>query len=113
MSEPLTSGSISTKLERIAKLANKAPEMAFRSLAHHIDMDWLREAYRRTRKNGAAGVDGQNAREYAADLESNLQSLLDRVKSGTYRSGTSSSQGTHPQGIGLRNEADWDTNLRG
>jgi hypothetical protein len=28
-------------------------------LAHHIDIDWLREAYRRTRKNGASGVDRQ------------------------------------------------------
>jgi group II intron reverse transcriptase/maturase len=31
------------------------------------------------------GVDGQTAAAYAADLERNLQSLLDRAKSGTYR----------------------------
>jgi group II intron reverse transcriptase/maturase len=85
MTEPQTSESISTKLERIAKLAKQAPEMAFRSLAHYIDMDWLREAYRRTRKDGAAGVDGQSAEDYAANLEDNLRSLLDRAKSGTYR----------------------------
>jgi hypothetical protein len=36
------------RLERIAKLAKQAPEMAFRSLAHCINMEWLREAYRRT-----------------------------------------------------------------
>ena len=77
-------GTVSPKLERIAKLAKQSPEMAFTSLAHHIDIDWLREAYRRTRKNGAAGVDGQTADEYAANLEGNLQSLLDRAKSGTY-----------------------------
>lgn len=76
---------VSPKLERIAKLAKQAPEMAFTSLAHHIDIDWLREAYRRTRKDGAAGVDGQSGEEYAANLESNLQRLLDRAKSGTYR----------------------------
>src|SRR6185369_8384128 len=83
MTEPLTSGSISTKLERIAKLAKEAPEMAFRSLAHHIDVDWQREAHRRTRKDGATGVDRQTAEEYATNLESNLQSLHDRAKSGT------------------------------
>ena len=33
--------------------------MALTTLAHHIDVDWLREAYRRTRKDGARGVDGQ------------------------------------------------------
>jgi RNA-directed DNA polymerase len=68
MTEPQTSEDISTKLERIAKLAKKAPEMAFRSRAHHMDTEWLREAYRRTRKDGAAGVDGQNAEDYAAKL---------------------------------------------
>ena len=83
--EPQTSANISTKLERIAKLAKTAPQLAFRSLAHNIDMDWLREAYRRTRKDGAPGVDGQSAEQYAADLENNLQSLLDRAKSGSYR----------------------------
>ncbi len=31
------------------------------------------------------GVDGQTAAEYASDLEDNLQSLLDRFKSGTYK----------------------------
>ena len=58
--------------------------MAFTSLAHHIDIEWLREAYGRTRKSGAVGVDEQTGREYAADLEGNLRSLLDRLKSGTY-----------------------------
>jgi RNA-directed DNA polymerase len=85
MAETLTSSTISTKLERIAKLAKEAPDMAFRTLAHHIDIDWLREAYRRTRKDGARGVDGQSAQEYAENLEGNLQSLLDRAKSGLYR----------------------------
>jgi group II intron reverse transcriptase/maturase len=75
---------VSPKLERIAMLAKQTPKMAFTSLAHHIDIDWLREAYRRTRKDGAVGVDGQTAEEYARDLEGNLQALLDRAKSGTY-----------------------------
>jgi group II intron reverse transcriptase/maturase len=47
-----------------------------------FDIDWLHEAYRRVRKDGAAGIDGQTAEEYANDLENNLQSLLDRAKSG-------------------------------
>ena len=45
----------------------KRPAMRFTTLAHHIDIDWLREAYRRTRKDGAAGVDGQTATDYAAE----------------------------------------------
>jgi retron-type reverse transcriptase len=50
-----------------------------------MDMDWLQEAFRRTRKDGAAGVDGQTSTDYEKDLEANLQSLLDRAKSGTYQ----------------------------
>jgi RNA-directed DNA polymerase len=85
MTEPLSSENIKTRLERIAKLAKDAPDMAFRSLAHHIDINLLREAYRRTRKDGAVGVDGQTSSQYAAALESNLESLLQRAKSGTYK----------------------------
>jgi len=59
--------------------------MAFTSLAYLMDIDWLKEAYRRTRKDGAVGVDGVTAEEYEQNLEGNLQSLLDRAKSGTYK----------------------------
>ena len=55
------------------------------TLAHHIDIDWMKEAYRLTRKDGAVGVDGQTATDYEANLEGNLQSLLDRAKSGRYQ----------------------------
>ena len=84
MAETLSSTTVSTKLERIAKLAREVPQAALTTLAHHIDIDWLREAYRRTRKNGATGVDRQTAAEYASNLESNLRSLLERAKSGSY-----------------------------
>jgi len=77
-----TPANVSTKLERIAELASQMPDRQMRSLLHHMDVEWLREAYRRTRKDGAVGVDGQTAREYAANLEANLQGLLNRAKSG-------------------------------
>lgn len=76
---------VSTKQQRIAELAKQAPSLSFTSLSHHIDVQWLHEAYRRTRRDGATGVDGQTAADYAVNLEANLQSLLDRAKSGTYR----------------------------
>jgi RNA-directed DNA polymerase len=84
MAETQGSTTVSTKLERIAKLAREMPQAALTTLVHHIDIDWLREAYRRTRKNGATGVDRQTAEEYASNLEVNLRSLLERAKSGSY-----------------------------
>jgi group II intron reverse transcriptase/maturase len=79
------SQSVSTKLERIAKLAREAPDMSFTSLSHHIDLDWFEEAYRLTRKDGAPGIDGRTADEYAINKRENLLSLKDRAKSGMYR----------------------------
>lgn len=76
---------VSTRQQRIAKLAQQSPHMGFTSLAHHITTRWLYEAFLRTRKDGAVGVDGQTADDYAADLGNNLQGLLERAKSGTYR----------------------------
>jgi RNA-directed DNA polymerase len=85
MNETSDSEIVSTKIERIAKLAQQAPDMVIRTLAHHVDMSWLREASRRTRKRGATGVDGQTAEEYGQQLESNLAKLLELAKSGNYR----------------------------
>jgi group II intron reverse transcriptase/maturase len=74
---------VSTKQQRIAELAEQMPEKSL-SLMHHIDMEWMHEAHRRTRKDGAVGVDGQTAEAYAANLEENLRTLLDRAKSGDH-----------------------------
>ena len=81
---PTSETSVSTKLERIAKLAKQMPGVPLRTLAHHIDVEWLQEAYRRVRKDGATGVDGQTATQYAEHLQSNLKQLLDRAKSGDH-----------------------------
>jgi len=76
--------SVSTRLQRIAELARQRPKKVLTTLAHHIDEVFLREAYRRTRKDGAVGVDGETARAYAEGLEAKLQDLLGRLKTGTY-----------------------------
>src|SRR5262249_3003243 len=78
-------GTVSTKQQRIAQLARQSPEMGFTSLAYFIDLSWMLEAFDRTRKDGAVGVDGQDGEAYAVDLVGNLQSLLNRAKSDTYQ----------------------------
>jgi RNA-directed DNA polymerase len=75
---------ISTKLIRIANTARET-QAPLTTLSHHVDMDWMLEAYRRTRKDGALGIDGQSSVEYAQNLEGNLRDLLERAKSGRYR----------------------------
>jgi group II intron reverse transcriptase/maturase len=77
--------SISTKQQRIATLAKQMPDKALHSFSHHLDAEWMHEAYRRTRKDGAVGVDGVTAKAYAEHLEGNLAALLDAAKKGHYR----------------------------
>jgi RNA-directed DNA polymerase len=77
--------SVSTKQERIATLARENPAMAFTSLNHYLDVEWMEYAFKCTRKDGAVGVDGQTAEGYAANLRQNLLGLIDRLKSGRYR----------------------------
>ena len=76
---------ISTKQGKRATLARHTPKQVLTTLAHLIDVGWLREAYRRTRKRGAAGVDGVTAAQYETALEANLTSVLARFKSGRYQ----------------------------
>ena len=73
-----------TKQQWIAEQAREHPDRVFTSLHHLIDGEWMREAYRRTRKDGATGIDGVTAADYEKDLEANLDDLLDRIKSGRY-----------------------------
>jgi RNA-directed DNA polymerase len=76
---------ISTKQQKIAELARGAPQRVLLTLAHHIDLERMEEAYRRTRKDGAVGVDGVTAAAYEERLHENLSDLLERFKSGLYR----------------------------
>jgi RNA-directed DNA polymerase len=66
-------------------MARTHRDRAFASLHHVLDLDWMLEAYRTTRKDGAAGIDGIVAADYAENLEVNLLDLLDRMKSGRYQ----------------------------
>jgi group II intron reverse transcriptase/maturase len=83
--DAMESRNVLTRQQRIAQNARKHPEVSFSSLAYHIDMEWMREAYRRTRKDAAPGVDEQTAEQFAEALGSNLASLLERAKAGSYR----------------------------
>jgi group II intron reverse transcriptase/maturase len=85
MARTLSREVISTRQQKIVELARMEPKMALTTLAHHIDTVWLAEAYRRTRKDGAVGVDGVTARQYEERLTENLEDLLSRFKSGRYR----------------------------
>lgn len=55
------------------------------NLAAHIDANMLRMVHRQMQSGKARGIDGVSKEEYAGNLETNLASLIDRMKRGAYR----------------------------
>ncbi len=80
-----TLNKIYTKLQQIASRAKGEPQLSFTNLAHLIDPDFLREAYRLVRKDGAVGIDRMTAKQYSQNLEANLESLWLRMRNGSYQ----------------------------
>src|ERR1700693_1913443 len=73
-------------LERVRQAAEKDKKLRFTSLLHHIyNLDTLRMAYFRLKREAAPGVDGETWRHYGEQLERNLQELSERLKQGAYR----------------------------
>ncbi len=85
MGDTKRSPTISTKLQWIAEQSARYPNKIVTSLAHLIDVDLLRAAYCLTRKDGAVGVDGVMAPEYAEHLEENLVNLHSRLRARKYK----------------------------
>jgi RNA-directed DNA polymerase len=83
--DTLRSPTVTPKLQRSAAQAVREPDRGFTTLAHLIDVDFLREAYRRTSKASAPGIDGVTAQAYAEHLDENLRDLHERLHSGRYQ----------------------------
>ncbi len=84
MSDTKRSELISTQLRQIAEQAIEHPDRVFTTLIHRMDVDFLREAYYRLRKDGAPGLSGVTAKDYGKDLEANLIDLHERLKGQSY-----------------------------
>jgi len=84
MTDTQGSDYVSTVQQRIAELARERPDECFTALNHYLTVDWLKAAFERVKPDGAPGVDGQSWSEYWQNLDENLCSLLERVKSGSY-----------------------------
>lgn len=70
---------MATKLRRIAEKARKEPGFKFTSLYHLMNEELLRGCFQRLRKDAAAGIDKMTKETYAADLETNLASLVEKL----------------------------------
>ncbi|MCP4043741.1 MAG: group II intron reverse transcriptase/maturase, partial [Gammaproteobacteria bacterium] len=76
---------MSTRRQRIVLAAQGNRHEPLIALNHHMDLNWMAEAYRGVRRNAAPGIDGQTVAEYGENLVENLRDLQERAKSGSYR----------------------------
>jgi RNA-directed DNA polymerase len=73
-------------LEQVGEVARRDKDVRFTTLLHHVyNLETLRRAYLRLKREAAPGVDGVTWREYGEQLESNLEELSLRLKRGAYR----------------------------
>jgi RNA-directed DNA polymerase len=72
-------------LSRLTELAKEDPARRFYSIAHFLTPRALYEAFKGLRRSASAGVDGVTFQDYQKELGRNLQNLVERVKSGQYR----------------------------
>ncbi len=77
--------SVSTRRRRIVMAAQKHRQEPLIALNHHMDLNWMSEAYRQLRKSATPGVDAQSVAGYGENLVENLRDLQERAKSGSYR----------------------------
>jgi len=70
---------VETKLQRIAEKARGDSGIKFTSLFHLMNVEMLRECFRRLRKDAAAGIDKVTKEEYGKNLEENLTVLVKRL----------------------------------
>jgi len=75
---------IPRRLERIATQARAYPDMACTTLAHHLDVAMLEDAFRRLNPRSAPGVDRVTWRRYKENLTTNLETLHEKLVNDTY-----------------------------
>ena len=74
-----------TKLERLGKRAMCDKDTVFNNLGHLIDETLLIASYQELDRSKAVGIDGETKGTYGSKLYENIQSLIHRIHTGTYK----------------------------
>lgn len=73
------------KLSLISGHAQRDPVFQFTSLAHLLNIEYLRDCYKSLNRNKAVGIDNVSWEEYGEDLEGKLELLVSRLKRKKYK----------------------------
>jgi group II intron reverse transcriptase/maturase len=73
------------KLSLISERAAREPELQFTSLAHLLNVSFLKDCYKSLNRNKAVGTDNVSWVEYGENLEENLEKLVGKMKCKKYK----------------------------
>jgi group II intron reverse transcriptase/maturase len=73
------------KLSLISGHARRDRGFQFTSLAHLLDVEFLRDCYESLNRNKAVGIDGVSWKEYGEHLTENLERLVQKLKRKSYK----------------------------
>ena len=76
---------MSTKITRINQIAKERPKEVFTSVYHLINLELLMECFKELDGNKATGLDNVTKDMYSNNLEENLNNIVDRLKTKSYR----------------------------
>jgi len=74
-----------TKLNLISEIAKRDGESKINNLAYLLNEENLKDCFSLLSKGKAAGIDGVTLEEYGANLDSNLENLVQRMKNQAYK----------------------------
>ncbi|MEE8057032.1 MAG: reverse transcriptase domain-containing protein [Pseudomonadales bacterium] len=73
------------KLSSITFCAQSNPAFEFMSLAHHLNVGFLKDCYYHLDRNKAVGVDSMSWAEYGEGLDEKLDTLVSKLKRKAYK----------------------------
>jgi len=73
------------KLSSLSKCAKENKVFQFESLAHHLNVSFLKDCYNNLARNKAVGIDKVSWQEYNSKLDENLIKLVQRLKNKSFR----------------------------
>ena len=76
---------MSTKIARINQIAKEKPKEVFTSIYHLINYELLKECFDKLDGNKATGLDKVTKDMYLMNLDENLNKLVDKLKTKSYR----------------------------
>ena len=74
-----------SKLSSLSKCARENKTFQFESLAHHLNVEFLKDCYNNLARNKAVGIDKVSWQDYNSNLDENLNKLVQKLKNKSFR----------------------------